>query len=376
MRRSIALIALLSLYIPNIQSSAAAAIIAKPLLQIAPVDSEAIGVVASGTQLMVFGNREKNGFAQFINGPTVDLSGGVESFVSAGTVDLDGNFILVGAGANPIVGTLPPISGVLNPDNVIPDPVSSNKSDPVNLWYWKLNLAGELLDSASMSMPTATIPTSVIADRFGITIAGTTFTDPGNSGFVVNWNSSPTLIGKSSTQIFSIARTSDGGVNAVGQSAETLLGKPLRGKVDGFLARISKNKVTLVQRSSEAKANRAWRSTTSNLLLGGYSNSTAAITKFTNAFAPTWTDRYPSNGSALTAAVGKSSYGAFVSMGAFKALPSWKRKASVLLLQFDGKGVITGAHFANSSSLTALTANSAIGPVVLAGGFLYRINLG
>ena len=373
MRRVIALLALLSLYT---STNAEAAILVKPLVQVAPVDNEAIGVVASGTQLMVFGNREKNGFAQFINGPTVDLLGGVESFVSAATVDPDGNFILVGAGANPIVGTLPPISGVLNPDNVIPDPVSSNKSDAVNLWYWKLNAVGEIQDSASMSMPSATIPTAVIADRFGITIAGTTFTDPGNSGFVVNWNGKPTLIGKTSTQVFSIARTADGGVNAVGQSAETLLGKPLRGKVDGFLARISKNKVTLVQRSSESRANRAWRVTTSNLLLGGYSNSSAAITKFNNDFAPTWTDRYPSNGSALTATVGKISYGAFVSMGSIKALPSWKRKGSVLLLQFDGKGVITGAYFANTSSLTALTANSALGPVVLAGGFLYRINLG
>lgn len=376
MKRLIALLALLSLSLPINLVNAEAAIVAKPLVQVAPVDSAAIGVVASGSQILVFGNREQNGFAQFINGPTVELVGGVESFVSAATVDSEGNFILVGAGANPIVGTLPPIGGVLNPDNVIPDPVSSNKSDAVNLWYWKLNLTGEVLDSASMLMPTATIPTAVIADRFGITIAGTTFTDPGNSGFVVNWNSKPTLIGKSTTQVFAIARNADGGVVAVGQSAETLAGKPLRGKVDGFLARVSNNKVTLVQRSSETRANRAWRSTTSNLLLGGYSNNSAAITKFNNSFLPTWTDRYPSNGSALTVAVGKISYGAFVSMGPVKALPSWKRKGALLLLQFDGKGVVTGAYFTNSGSLTALTANSALGPVVLAGGFLYRINLG
>ena len=376
MKRSIALLALLSLYLPINLVNAEAAIVAKPLVQVAPVDSAAIGLALSGTQIMVFGNREKNGFAQFINGPTVELVGGVESFASAATTDPEGNFVLVGAGANPIVGTLPPINGVLNPDNVIPDPVSSNKSDANNLWYWKLSPTGEVLDSASMLMPNTTIPTAVIADRFGITIAGTTFTDPGNSGFVVNWNNQPTLIGKSSTQVFAIARNSDGDVIAVGQSAETLAGKPLRGKVDGFLAKVSNNKISLVQRSSETKANRAWRSTSENLLLGGFSNNFAAITKFNNSFLPTWTDRYPSNGSALTAAVGKVSYGAFVSMGAFRALPTWKRKGSLLLLQFDGKGVVTGAYFTNSGSLTALTANSALGPVVLAGGFLYRINLG
>lgn len=376
MKRSIALVMALAAIFASFTSVANGAIAAKPMVQVAPVDSAAVGLALSGTQIAVFGNREKNGFTQFINGPTVDLVGGIESFVSAATVDADGNFIFVGAAANPIVGTLPPIGDVLNPDNVVSDPVSSNKSDAVNLWFWKLNPAGQILESSSMPMPTATIPTAVIADKFGLTIAGVTFMDPGNSGFVVNWNGKPTLIGKSSTQVFAISRSSDGGVVAVGQSAETLLGKPLRGKVDGFLAKITNSKITLVQRSSESKANRAWRSATSNLLLGGFSNSTAAITKFTNSFAPTWTDRYPSNGSALTATVGKVNYGVFVSTGAFKALPSWKRKGAILLLTFDSKGVITAANFINSTALMAMSANSSLGPVVLAGGFLYRTNLG
>lgn len=374
MRRSFALFFTLALLLPN--SFANAALIAKPMVQVAQVDNQATGLAISGSQIMVFGNREKNGFAQLVNGPTVDLIGGIESFVSAATVDQDGNFILVGAAANPIVGTLPPISGVLNPDNVIPDPVSSNKSDATNLWYWKVSVTGQILDSATMPMPSATIPTAVIADKFGLTIAGTTFTDPGNSGFITNWNSKPLLIGKSSTQVFGITRSGDGSVVAVGQSSEALAGKPLRGKVDGFLARILNSKLTLVQRSSDTKANRAWRTTTSNLLLGGYSNSTAAITKFTNSFTPTWTDRYPSNGSALTSTANKIDYGAFVSTGAIKSLPSWKRKNAVLLLAFDGKGSVTSAFYINSPSLTALAANSSLGPVVLAGGFLYRTNLG
>ena len=373
MRRLLAGVALFSL---SFSISANAAIIAKPLIQVAQVESQATGVLASGTQLMVYGNREKNGFAQFINGPTVELTGGIESFVSGGTVDADGNFILVGAGANPIVGTLPPITGVLNPDNVVPDPVSSNKSDAVNLWYWKLSVTGQLLDSASMSMPTATIPTSVIADKTGLVIAGTTFRDPGNSGFVVSWNGKPTYIGNTATQVFGVTKSGEGNFIAVGQSAETLLGKPLRGKVDGFLARITNGKVTLVQRSSDVKASRAWRSLTANLLLGGYSNSTAVITRFNNLFNPIWTDRYPSNGSALTATSGKMNYGALISTGPIKALPTWKRKNAALLMEFDNKGAITSAYYVNSGSITALTANTALGPVLLSGGFLYRTNLG
>jgi hypothetical protein len=376
MKRILASILMVAVCFTSINFPANASVIAKPMAQIASVEANAIGIALSGTQVMVFGNREKNGFAQFINGPIVELTGPIESFVSAATVDPDGNFILIGSGANPIVGTLPPISGVLNPDNVIPDPVSSNKSDSVNLWYWKLSPAGEVLASESMVMPAATIPTAVIADKFGLTIAGTTFTDPGNAGFVLNWNGKPTLIGKSSTQIFALARGADGSVVAVGQSSETLMGKPLRGKVDGFLARVTNGKVTLVQRSSESRANRAWRTTTNNLLLGGYSNSSAAITKFTNTFAPTWTDRYPSTGSALTATSGKFNYGAFISTGSFKALPTWKRKNALLLLEFDNKGRITAANFANTSTFTALSANSALGPVLLAGGFLYRTNVG
>ena len=87
-----------------------AAIIAKPMVQLAQVDSAATGILVANDQIAVFGNREKNGFLQFISGTTVELSCGVESFVSAGATDSDGNFYLVGAAANPIVGTLPPIT--------------------------------------------------------------------------------------------------------------------------------------------------------------------------------------------------------------------------------------------------------------------------
>jgi hypothetical protein len=107
------------------------------------------------------------------------------------------------------------------------------------------------------------------------------------------------------------------------------------------------------------------------LLLGGNSNTTAVITKFNNNFAPIWTDRYPSTGSAFTAAIGKFNYGAFISTGVIKALPSWKRKG-LLVLTFDSKGQITAASYVNTSQINDFSANSAIGPIVLSGGFLYR----
>lgn len=371
MKKLLVLTAFLLTVIP----SASAAISPKLMVQLAQVDAAATNVISSTSQIAVIGNREKNGFIQFLNGPTVELTAGVESFVSSATSDSAGNFYVVGASSNPIVGTLPPISGVLNPDNVVSDPVSSNKSDAINLIYWKLDSAGTLIETQSMAMPSAVIPNSIIVDANLITIAGTAFANPGNNGFIVNWNGKPTFLGKSATQIHAITKLQDGTFIIVGQSADKLLNTTLKGKIDGFLAKYVDGKFTTVQRSSEAKSNRAWRSTTSNLLLGGNVNSLAAITKFNANFQPTWTDRYPASSSALTATSGKFNYGAFVSTGAIKALPTWKtwkKKNAILVLTFDAKGLITAANYINATQLNGFTANSTYGPIVLAGGFLYR----
>lgn len=349
-----------------------AALVIKPLNKVAAVETDSSGVIAFGDQILVYGNREKSGFVQVVNGPTTELSGDLESFVSAATVDSEGNFYFVGAAATPIVGTLPPISGVLNPDNVMPDPISSNRSDPVNLWFWKLDGTGKLLDSGSMAMPGPVIPNSILVDKSGMTIAGAIYSEPGSQGFIVNWNEKPFLLGKQSTQIFGIVRANDGSVIAVGQSAERLMDKNLKGKADGFLARISNGKLVAVQRSSDPKATRAWRTTNSSLVLGGFSNSQAVITRFNGNFQPTWTDRYAALSGALTATTGKSFYGAFVSNGPVRALPAWKRKGATLLLTLDGKGAITAANYVTTTDFRALTASSTQGAIILAGGFVYR----
>ena len=366
MKRIIATLALLFVAIPTANS----AITAKPMVQLAQVDAAATNVVASANQVAVIGNRDINGFIQLVNGPTLELTSGVESFVSAATSDAQGNFYVVGASANPIVGTLPPISGVLNPDNVVSDPVSSNKSDATNLIYWKVSSAGTLLETQSMAMPSAVIPSSILVDAAGITISGTAFANPGYKGFVTTWNGAPTYLGKSATQIHSISKIGDA-IIAVGQSSEKLLNTTLKGRADGFLAKVSTGKLISVQRSSDIGVTRAWRTNNSTLLLGGNSNTTAVITKFNSSFAPIWTDRYPSTGSAFTSVVGKNAYGAFVSTGAVKALPTWKRKG-VLVLTFDGKGAIAAASYVNTAQINGFTANSVLGPIVLSGGFLYR----
>jgi hypothetical protein len=240
------------------------------------------------------------------------------------------------------------------------------------LIYWKVDTTGKILDSQTMSMTSATIPYAVISDASGITIAGSIYSNPGSIGFVTNWNAKPVLIGKTFTSIFGITRTSDSAIIAVGQSSDKLLNTTLKGKVDGFLAKITNGKLTSVQRSSDVNSQRSWRSINTSLVLGGNSNSSAVITKFNNNFAPLWTDRYLSTGTALTATSGKLTYGAFVSTGAIKSLPSWKKKNVILLLNFDSKGQITGASYINSTILNGINANSTVGPVLLSGGFLYR----
>ena len=356
----------------NLSFSANAAVAPKPLKQLAEVDPSATGLVSSKDQLLVYGNHEKSGFTQFVNGAPIELNCGVESFVSAATADSQGNFYLVGAASNPVVGTLPPITGILNPDNVVPDPVSSNKSDASTLCYWKLDATGKIIDSNTIAMPSAIIPNSVLVDKYGITIAGAIYANPGFSGFVMNLDSKLTTLGKNSTQVFSLVRAADGSTIAIGQSSEKLLDKNLKGLSDGFLAKISNGKLVSVQRSSDFKSNRAWRSATNNLLLGGFSNSSAVITKFALNFNPIWTTRFPAIGSALTAVSGKVSYGAFVSNGPIKAIPTWKRKNSILILAFDAKGAIIDANYLNSSNINGFAANSTYGAILLSGGFLYR----
>ena len=348
------------------------AIVAKPLMQLAQVDSAATGILAVNDQIAVFGNREKNGFLQFIGGTTVELSCGAESFVSAGATDSDGNFYLVGAAANPIVGTLPPISGVLNPDNVIPDPVSSNKSDANTLCYWKIDRNGQVLDTQTYNLSSAVIPSALLINQGVVLVSGYLYSNPGVKSFILNWGSEPIFLGKSSTLIFGLIKSSDNSLVVVGQSGENLLDKKLRGKIDGILAKFTNGKLVLVQRSSDVNSNRAWRSSTNSLLLGGYSNQSAVITKFTSNFQPIWSDRYPSTGSALTAANSKGQFGAFVSNGAVKALPSWKRKNSILLLTFDKKGGISAANYIAGNRIDGLVASNNLGPLVLAGGFVYR----
>ena len=157
-------------------------------------------------------------------------------------------------------------------------------------------------------------------------------------------------IGTSKTVLGAIVRHSDGSVSVFGSSAETLGGKKLAGVRDGVLIRVSKTgAIASVVRSSAPKANRTWLAADSTLALTGFVKSgkivETAFTKFTMAFAPTWTMRVPSLGTSTVLTAGNTTYGAISSSAAVPGVIGWKpTSASVLLLTLDSKGVVSGAY--------------------------------
>jgi hypothetical protein len=134
-------------------------------------------------------------------------------------------------------------------------------------------------------------------------------------------------------------------VTVVGSSSETLSGKKVVGVTDGILVKVSKAlKITSVVRSSVAKGKRIWNNTSSSLLLTGEviagGKTESAVTKFSMSFVPTWTYRFASTGSALSAS---STHAFFISTAAITQL-NWNPKTPTpLLITFDSKGIITAA---------------------------------
>ena len=142
---------------------------------------------------------------------------------------------------------------------------------------------------------------------------------------------------------------------------------------DGVLIKIAKNgTIASVVRSSAPKADRSWLGADSTLALTGFVKSgkviESAFTKFSSAFAPSWTLRVPSLGISAVVSAGATTYGAFASNSAVTGVIGWKPSSpSLLMLSLDSKGVITGAF--GSSEITepiALAYSKEFGLVGLA----------
>ena len=310
------------------------------------------------------------------------IDSGADEIALAGAVDSTGNLWLAGASAEVVAAEtttvqLPPD----NPDGVVAEPVTKLRGDMSLLTVWKLSPTGDLLATYSLTQPTPALISAISANASGVSLVGRLADKP----FALSMSSTGAFgklitIGTSKTQLNAVVRSADSTMSVFGSSSETLGGKKNSGIRDGILIKINKaGAVTSVVRSSAPKADRSWNYSDVSLTLTGYVKTgkkiESAITKFTAAFAPTWTIRIPSSGASIVATSGALTYAAltYAALGSnsvVTGVSGWKPTTTqLLLLAFDSKGVITGAYGTSElSNPLALAYSKEIGLYGLAEG--------
>ena len=353
----------------------------KKLSIIATVSAEAM--VVTGKTIVTVSNTDGVNSNILLTG--MDISGtqlwqktidsGVDEVALASAVDPLGNVWLAGASSvlAAVESATAPIQAE-NPDGVIAEPVTKLRADMNLLTLWKVSPLGDLLGTYTLSQSAPALINAISVNANGVSIVGLLLDKP----FVLSATSTGVFgkvlsIGTSKTALNTVVRHTDGSVSVFGSSAETLAGKKLAGVRDGVLIRVSKTgAIASVVRSSAPKANRAWLSADSTLALTGFVKSgkiiESAFTKFTMAFAPTWTMRVPSLGTSTVLTSTNTTYGAISSSSAVTGVIGWKpTSASVLLLALSNKGVIAGAYGSSEiSEPISLSYSKELGLVGLA----------
>ena len=286
------------------------------------------------------------------------IDSGSDEVALATAVDPLGNIWLAGAASSitaPESATA--IIQAENPDGVVAEPTTKLRSDLNILTLWKVSALGEVLATYSSAQLSPPLINAISVNSSGVSVVGQLQDKP----FLLSANNAGTFgkllsIGTVKTQLNAVVRHGDGSISVFGSSAETLGGKKLAGVRDGVLIKVSKTgAIASVVRSSAPKADRSWLAADSTLALTGYVKSgkviESAFTKFTTAFAPTWTLRVPSTGSSLVQSAGSTTYGALQSNSVVSGVTGWRPTApSLLLLSFDAKGVVASAS--GSTELT------------------------
>jgi hypothetical protein len=347
------------------------------------VTSGAELLVASGSSIVTISNVDSTTSDIALN--AIDISGaalwntvvdsGGDEIAMVSARDNAGNLWIAGFSATPAPQESATSTSVAeNPDSVVVEPTQNSRNDLNRLTIWKVSSSGELLETFNS---TENLPGLINA--ISVTSSGASLVGQYNQrSFIQSVSPSGAFgkvlyIGTSKTTLNSVVRNSDGSASAFGFSRETLGGKRLAAKQDGVLIKVSKSgALTSVVRSSAIKAERSWLSADFNFLLSGYVKTgkkiETAITKFSPAFAPVWTLRVPSTGESRAITAGKSSLLALSSNTSVPSLIGWNpTKAGLLLLTFDGKGLITAAK-GSSELITpiALSYSKEVGAVGLA----------
>jgi hypothetical protein len=356
-KRFVAFVVLASLVIVPVSHAAPKKISVKPMQLLTTIGTpdEVSGAVVSGKSIIVFGTKASKAYARAIDRAgkelwNLSLDQSAASIATAAAVDPAGDIWI--AGATPLgTGLTPPVATAtpLNPDNAVIPP-SAFIGDLQAITIWKISAAGALVFTNTLPTSSVLFPTAITVDKNGASVVGIMANEKGNAGLLANADTTGAFskllqIGVASTTADAIVRHGDGSFTIAGSSAETLAGKKVAGLTDGILVKVSKVlKITSVVRSSVAKGKRIWNSASNSLLLAGEvvaaDKTESAITKFSLAFAPSWTYRFASTGPTLSASATQAF---FISTGAVAQL-NWNPKAPTpLLLTFDSKGLITAA---------------------------------
>ena len=357
MKRFVAFVVLASLVIVPVSQAAPKKISVKPMQLLTTIGTpdEVSGAVVSGKSIIIFGTKSSKAYARAIDRTgkelwNLTLDQSAASVATSAAVDSAGDIWIAGAtplalGLNPPASTAAPV----NPDNaVIPPSVFIGDLQAVSIW--KVSAAGALLFTNTLPTSSVLFPTAITVDKNGASVVGIIANEKGNAGFLANVDATGAFskllqIGAVSTTADAVARHGDGSFTVAGSSAETLAGKKVAGITDGILVKVSKAlKITSVVRSSVAKGKRIWNSASNSLLLAGEvvagGKTESAITKFSLAYAPSWSYRFASTGPTLSASATQAF---FISTGAVAQL-NWNPKTPTpLLLTFDSKGLITAA---------------------------------
>ena len=357
MKRFVAFVVLASLVIVPVSQAAPKKISVKPMQLLTTIGTpdEVSGAVVSGKSIIIFGTKSSKAYARAIDRTgkelwNLTLDQSAASVATSAAVDSAGDIWIAGAtplalGLNPPASTAAPV----NPDNaVIPPSVFIGDLQAVSIW--RVSAAGALLFTNTLPTSSVLFPTAITVDKNGASVVGIIANEKGNAGFLANADATGAFskllqIGAVSTTADAVARHGDGSFTVAGSSSETLAGKKVAGLTDGILVKISKAlKITTVVRSSVAKGKRIWNSASNSLLLAGEvvagGKTESAITKFSLAYAPSWSYRFASTGPTLSASATQAF---FISTGAVAQL-NWNPKTPTpLLLTFDSKGLITAA---------------------------------
>ena len=377
----LAVIAVFSISTPFLAQGATKTITQTPMTLIASLSpsDQTVGMVVKGKTIYLIGTVtgvvSTDGFVQALDATgtvqwSLPLDNGSNEIATAATFDSSGNMWVVGSAQTTNTAPSPsptdsisaspsatptPTSTVLNPDGITADPLVPMRKDLTSLALWKISPAGVLLATYAAEIGSPFLVRGAVFANNSIAVVGIIATASGHAGFLIQSDlngsiTKPILVGKADTELNALVKKSDGSLVLLGSSSETIAKQARKGVKDGIIVVMSKEgKISSVVRSSNSASTRSWQSGTNSFFLGGDVLGTgkreAVVTKFASTLVPTWTMRFSSLGSALTADSPASHFFLFPSVGAVSGIKGWKpSKVSALTLSLDSKGALNGAY--------------------------------